>query len=249
MNAIVSQNQGIPCVIKNTGLPLTMPETVAGGGLPTTGLLVRWDVDSLAGSSNDDPIGTLVDQSGNSRDATQSNSSLKPLYKTNIFGTSPSIYFNAGTQFDYTPIALPNFTFIGAVLASNPDAYSNGIMGWGLGSGDQSGFVLTGQNHHIVTLNSSGTETNNLHMNVPVGGKTILTWTFDGTTVHGRTNGAEVSPLLTGDAGFPGVRTKVGFAYANRSGYISAIFVYNTVLSAGDITTVENYLNGKYPCF
>ncbi len=57
-----------------------------------SGLLAWWKADSLS-LSNNDPVSSWTDSSGNGKTATGS-SITRPLYKTSIFGSMPAVVFD-----------------------------------------------------------------------------------------------------------------------------------------------------------
>ena len=90
-------------------------------------------------------------------------------------------------------------------------------------------------------------------MSVPGGGwltltKHLATWTYDGSTVTGRSEGVDRT-ISAGEASYGNNGGNIGFNYAYYRGYLAAIAVYNRVLSGAEISQVESYLNGKYPTF
>lgn len=93
-----------------------------------------WDVSSLSGFANNDPIGgtgdEMVDISGNSNHGIEITASDNPLYKTNIFGSRPAALFDGildGWNFTsdivlsgaYTVIAIVDIASDDHMLVSN----------------------------------------------------------------------------------------------------------------------------------
>lgn len=81
----------------------------AGGGsvLPAsiTNAWAWYPADNQTGHSDGDTLSTITDFSGNSRHATQSNSVLQPLYKTNQVNSQPAFYFDGNyTALKYVDI-------------------------------------------------------------------------------------------------------------------------------------------------
>lgn len=238
--------------------PLSRHTVIGVAGPPTSGLVARWESDSITGLSNNDPVATWPDTSGNSRDATQSSSSLKPLYKTNILGGKPALLFDGSDdELNFTSTPLTNFTVAMVTkLSSLYSSYQFGMLQWSAASGDKSGFSLNDTSPtvtpHITIFNSSGTETANKAMGISYDPAVVVphiaVWTYNGSTVAARDNGASQS-TSNQDSGYNSGAGKIGFSYQHGKGYLCALLVYNTVLSGSDITQLETYLNGKFPCF
>lgn len=215
----------------------------------TSSLVARWESISITGSNDGDPVSTWLDQSGQSRNATASGTA-RPLYKVNIFGSSPALLFDGSNDLlNFSGSGVPNFTVF-QVYKPNSNGYPAATITWRAASGNRSGFALNGANKHITTYNSSGGETNNKVMatGLTAGTKHILCWTYNGTTLVSRDNGANESNS-SNDQNYGAANECIGLSYQYFNGYLAAILVYDSVLSAGDITSVETYLNFYYPSF
>src|SRR5207247_769219 len=135
--------------------------------------------------------------------------------------------------------------FVVAKATTNASSYSLGMFTWYAAAG-AGGFALnsdggsssTSKIPHITTFNSGGTETQNKKMGTSwtVGTPYLGTWTYNGTTVVGRSDGAGQT-LTTSDGGY-GTTQRIGVSFTTFSGYLGALIVYNSVLSADDITAV-----------
>jgi hypothetical protein len=223
--------------------------------IPLTNLLAQWESDTLV-LNDGDPVATWNDSSVNARNATQAVAGQRPLYKVNIFGTKPAILFDGSNdQLGFTSTVIGAFTAFSVIMPlASGSPYSVGHLTWGEVA-NLKGFMLDGDGSGSFfahcTIRSGGAEIlNKKGSSTNASTKHLLTWTFDGAaTVAARNNGAP-SVLTNNDGGFgPMTNGQIGMAFVNYNGYIAAIMVYNAVLSAGDITAVETYLNGKYPCF
>ena len=235
--------------------------SVSIAGIPvTSGLTAQWESDSIVGLNDGDGITTWADLSGNGHDATQSSATLKPAYNTNIFGTKPSVKFDGvNDAFGIAnTIALPNFTvFLVQLIGSvSPWVYQVANMQWGH-AGIQ-GFALNGDGSlggsfgaHITIHGTSSNELLNKKMNGiswATNTKHLIVWTYDGATVAARSDGADRT-VSTNDSGFGYSPDEIGWSFQYTNGWIAAIIIYNRVLSGTEISSVETYLNTKYPCF
>lgn len=214
-----------------------------------TGSVALWEATSL--SLNDgDAVSTWTDGSGQGRDATQSSATLKPLYKTNIFGTKPALLFDGSNDLlNFSASGVPNFTVF-QVYKPAAANYSVATITWCAATGNRSGFALNGTDRHITTFNSAGSETNNKIMGSPalIGNtKHVICWTYNGTTLVARDNGATLSNSSV-DGGF-GNTNGIGWSYNYFNGYLAALVVYDRVLGSTEISSSEQYLNNKYPCY
>lgn len=237
------------------GLTLSDPAFLAAddGGLPTANLIAQWEADSLV-LSNNDPVATWLDQSTSARNATQSVAGQRPLYQTNIFGTAPAVLFDgANDQLDFTIQSVPNFTVFVVMIVLSGTTTFGGPLQWDGAVGPHS-FQFNGDSGgdwstHLTTINAVGTETNNKRGNaLTFGTKHLITWSFDGTAVLGRDNGADMS-LVDGSTGYGTTSGRIGAAFSHFRGNLAALCVYDAALSGAAKIVVETYLNGKYPCF
>ena len=186
----------------------------------------------------------------------------KPTFRPNQWGTKPAVFFDGGAAFpdvlQFTPVALTAFSVFSVLMPdfASVGAYSLALLNWSLGSGDLSGFALPGDGAgfgvpHLTCRNAAGTETQNKKMSGVAWStltKHLATWTYDGTTVAGRSDGV-ARTIVAGDSSYGNPGPYIGYIYQHFKGYLAALIVYNRVLSGAEITQVESYLNGKYPTF
>lgn len=106
-------------------------------------LYVWLDASQLTGLSDTDPVATYTDQSGSGNSPTQSTSSLKPTYLTNVYkgGTMPTVRFDGTDDYmDKIANLLPvgsDFTVVAVAAAtciSNNDGSTETNPGGGLGT-------------------------------------------------------------------------------------------------------------------
>lgn len=77
----------------------TARRQVAGGNvLDNYTWEFRFEADSITGLSDNDPVATWPDLSGNGRDATQATPSDRPTYKTGIINGLPAVRYPGGTD-------------------------------------------------------------------------------------------------------------------------------------------------------
>jgi hypothetical protein len=107
----------------------------------SSSLYVWLDADALTGLSDTDSVTTYTDQSGSGNSPTQSTSSLKPVYRTNIYNGLPTVRFDGTDDYmDKIANLIPvgsDFTMIvvaKTACLSNNDGATEPNPGGGLGT-------------------------------------------------------------------------------------------------------------------
>ncbi len=229
----------------------------------TSGLIARWEADAITGLSDGDPVATWPDTSGAGRNATQSSGTLKPLFKTNIFGTAPAVRFDGSNDvMTFTPTSIPSWTMFIAWRVITGKIYS-GAVSWRAAS--QAGFIFqdidgsaAGWRPNFLVTNTSNVEVltkwgDSIYGSpgpaLPQKGVHMHRWNPSGSAHHRKKNGGAIGSY--GSDGYTGWPTaaEIGHCYDYVNADIGAILVYDNALSDGDAGTVEAYLNAKFPCF
>jgi hypothetical protein len=231
----------------------------------TSGLIAQWEADSITGLNDDDLVSTWTDQSGNGHDATQSTTANKPRFRTSVFGTKPAVQFAraVGEQKVLSIasiVSLTNFSVFCAYVTGT--AWNSGyqktanMLWWNSGN---AGFALNWadggggtSSPHLTPYNTGGSELANLKMNSVTWAdetKHISSWTWNGTVAAAKADGVTKTTSSV-DGGFgTSVPNNIGWHYQFTATKIAAILVYDRVLSDSEISSVETYLNTKYPCY
>ncbi len=211
----------------------------AGGGPPPfvptdiAGCLLWLDAAQIVGLSDNDPVDTWSDLSGQANDATGV-LTTRPLYKTNIINSKPIVRFDGVDDFLITiDTVTPRTIFFLGQLVALP--------------GGNKGFLGGGAFTIFPYYNASGAV--NLFAGADLVGSSTVAATapFIGTfVINGASSSVQVNSITatTGDAGSGGaVIIKVG-GEAGSLGNIDALqfVVYDSVLSGGDIASVKAYL-------
>ncbi|MFN4234153.1 MAG: G8 domain-containing protein [Bacteroidia bacterium] len=212
--------------------------------------------------TNGSSVSTLTDFSGNSNDATQSNSSNRPTFQTNQANGMPAINFDGTNDFleitSISDLETNNLTWFAisktslihtGVIIRN--AYNSGA---GVGSSQMWGsYVHTANsqyNSHVRRSNSNiiggvvGFNTNfNILTNIWNGSSQIFNRYFNGTLISTSTL---ANAVPTGH-----IRTRIGADSQSSPAYffngkISEIIVYTQVLNETQRIIIENYLGNKY---
>ncbi|HNC56658.1 MAG TPA: phage tail protein [Leptospiraceae bacterium] len=234
-----------------------LPNQVSGIGF-------WFEADQLTGISNNNPVNSILDNSGNSRHFpafSTSSPDTRGIYKTAQVNGKPAIQFihdgnsatTSNTRYDGTNF-LTGFTegeiFIIMKAASDP-ATSNIKGNYGVFGSD------TTQIQHVpftdgtiydgfgsTARKNTGNPTNNLASfflyNVSTKAN-LFTVRINGSqhyTTNTNTVGWTTTPRLGGQAG--------NFSSAGFDGYIAAIIIYNRVLNSSERAAVRAYCAAKY---
>ena len=213
--------------------------------LDIAGCILWLKADAITGLSDDDPVTTWPDSSGNGNDATQATAGKKPLYKVGIQNGLPVVRADGTDDFmSLTGMTAPagGFTLI-AVL--DPPA-----------TGETKYFLDSATPRHIFqALSSSGDKVgwyDGTHHPIAAAqsGFQILSWVLtSGANGEIFRNG---SSLGTDPYTALAIGGSVGL-FANPTGSASWLaadlgesLLYSTALSSGDRQQVEQYLSDKW---
>lgn len=263
---ILAYNREISSDEVSTIYNLTKQRFQAASFSPTniSGLELWLKSDAGVLDASDNPITTdntqvktWQDQSGNDLHATQSTSARQPVWRSaaNGINGNPAVYFSGDmmqtgnlTAGVYTIFAVHKATYNGLVYERSVNTNSN--------AGEYL-YTTTGYTTAVRRIPSSSLISGYQYTaNWGVGNNTLTTChQFDGTHAgHGlRVNGSQISLTSaptnnpgTGESTEPffiGARSGV---VAPLTGFISEILYYSSVLSASDISDVEDYLIDKW---
>jgi hypothetical protein len=214
---------------------------------PSSANLKLWlKPESLSALSNNDPVGTWPDSSGNSADVTQTTVGLKPLYKTNQLngvagvafdGIDDNLFNSNAPQAStvYTMFMVLKFT---SATGTEVPFRIGENAGYGMYKGTGNRTVL----HRLVADCVDAAATTNAEYWSAVRTSAPLLSFF--------VNGASQSVTnSTSNATAPESATHVGrFGGAGLyfAGTLFEILCYNTNLGTTDRQTVEAYLAAKY---
>jgi hypothetical protein len=223
-----------------------------------SGTLVAWfessfgtfqdSAKTILATANSDVVGAIADQSGNAHDFLQSTTGNKPLYKTNIAGSTPGILFDSIDDFLVTAsfgsgINYDGYTLFISIITN--DGVNLGMFA--RGAADPSFYSKGGGG--VVMLYSSGVNAFNAVLDLdphvltfrrPDGGSTATRLYVDSILDTANPN-ADTQPWITD------VLTLGNNGAGSQffSGYVFAIGLFSGALSDADRIAVENYLLGK----
>lgn len=216
------------------------------------GLKLWLKADSLV-LSNNDPVGTWADQSGNGNNFTQGTAGNKPLYKTGIINGLPAVLFDGTDDFmsmTGAPCSQPVTIFLVVQPSLNTASqktyatFCHGITG-----GNSGWFIVAKLSTNFW---GSFTTADFSSGNALTSGTNYLL----GNAADGSTYGAILyqagSQVATNGNTEVGVGTNAGLGKdlvnSNReyAGYIAEYLVYNSTLTQSNRIKVQNYLISKY---
>lgn len=242
-----------PVGVKKAGstAPAWTPATVSGlkAWWKADGTLWQ-DAGSTPATADGDPVGRWEDASGLARHANQGTAGLKPILKI-ISGKNYVRFDGTDDLLTFTTVDLAAFTVfvVHTVTASAGTAFS-GPLNWRTNS--ENGFQLNRSNGvntaytpHLTIWNGSSETANKERQAGSLGNGVALTEYMWSSTPALRITEADVT-IATNVTGFNFLGGAIGKGFACMSGDIAEIFVYDSVLSAGNITLAETYLTGRW---
>jgi len=199
-------------------------------------------------TADGDPIGKMIDQSGNGNHATQSVSGSRPVYRTN--GILHWLQFNGVNNFlivqNNLPLSGDFFTGLAYQLVNETQISEQGLFSQYVG----------GAGRYIIRFSPSGDPGkadifvsgiySTLKIDVGKNGSAIIT--RDGS-LHSMSIGDEQSDLTEG-VNLVDVALRIGTSTGN-SGFLggniySAVFCYRAI-AAGEKASLKNYLDSTRP--
>lgn len=227
--------------------------TPTGVVTPVTAGRILWlDASALGGLSDGAAVTTWTDRSGTARHATQSTLSLRPTYRSAGINGRPSLRFDGiDDHLRIGTALLSGSTPRTVVFVIRPTAVGNrGVIDLGDGRANGAAFMVTPE-YGVRVMGG-----NRLFQQAASGAAEIGVVTLAGATtatIAAHVNGVALAVGSTGSmaintAGLAsiGTFTAIPTNKHNFAGDIAEILVYNRVLSAAEIDTMERYLSAKY---
>lgn len=235
----------------------------------TTNLELQLDARDITGLSDGDSVTTWADSSAAGSDATQSNASYKPVYKTNIIGTNPVVRFsgsNARSLYgsfsgSWTGYSGATIFMLSQFVEANGASYG-GVFNLNYGAGDDAfqGVSITGSLVGTYAWNGSafGTFANSgAASSGPVGGLRAGEPTLSGIAIKSGSNGykviSELGAHTTSDS-LQILNTPTQYTLAQRyvsgavkttQGFrmdVALVLVYKEYMSDDNIALVKNWI-------
>lgn len=184
------------------------------------GLAFWLKADSLV-LTNADPVTTWADSSGNARDAAQATVANKPLYITNVVGGKPVVRFDGINDHLITPSIAAMAATTVFLVVKNANATSSYAFIMGADNNAIISEFVAGKWEYYITPrtqigNTSTTAFQIIKTNV--GSSSLGTWFVGSASAAGNPIAADIAEII----------------------------VYNSVLSAGNESSVTAYLQNKY---
>jgi hypothetical protein len=224
--------------------------TVGTAAVPRPGLQAWLAADQGVVADASGKVSRWTDQSGTTRDATQTNAAAQPTLRANAINGKPGLYFDGtddalSVAVDINPATTPNLTVV-TVFASATNAttlrkvYSNDDGGYDRTAGLDN---RAGTNYAIYA--GSGVR-DFFTLSANTAYQTTDAWTP--TQFTGRVNGRNVTTQpVTATTGLSRLTIGSNPTYGEYwMGPIAEILVYNRLLSAAEQSQVESYLAAKY---
>jgi len=211
--------------LSNTGFEADLTGWDTGAQPDSLTDLTLWlKADAITGLNDGDGVTTWSDQSGQGFNASQTDATRKPIFKTNIINSQPIIRFDGSN--DYLDVGTIRSTQGGLdtfVVSQRPSAsgtqWQRLVSAWDGSSGDDfqgAGWIISG------AWDGSGNP---------------LVYSPDIRTASAA-SGKEISNLQFG--------RNSKYASQYFFGDVAEVIVYSTQLSSADNARVKNYLRDKY---
>jgi len=216
---------------------------------PATGSKLWWDASNINGSnnaglSNDDPITSWKDRSGNNNDGTPTGTGATFTASVGGFKNKPAVSFHAdkaNEKYDFATSITDVRTVFWAIekrhaglhylMGANDTWTDSGGYGWHAGDGDQ----FWNTTWAMPEILNGVTQVNG---NTVDGGATPMT-PFGYTIVSLETTGPAQADFFTGDA-------RNGYNDRSWTGDLAELIIYNRVLTPAEKDTTGRYLSAKY---
>jgi Fibronectin type III domain len=261
---VATDTNGIPLDSNGDGIPDYLEDANGDGlidsgempwDLPDQNLLLWLKADAITGLTNNAPVGTWLDNSGRSNNATQGTSANQPLWVTNALNGLPIVRFNGtSSYFNFLNNFLTGTTGLEAFVVlksatNQPAAYQALWEDSGSGSGqlmypNSNGHIRDGTGNANYPPYDLGTPAQPLtNYNVYEVSGTTGPWA---AWLDGQLLGS-----LTGNTyGVWGGNLGLGWDSYNQSyffaGDVAEVLMFNRPLTGAERSTVNNYLGLKY---
>lgn len=225
---------------KNSSSPFLLLYSGGTTGLnpvSISGLKVWFDANQL-NLADSTLVSTWTDSSGNGNNATAAGGN-RPTYKVNIKNSKPAVQFS-GTN-------LMTTAAFGAALSQPSTVF---LVGQAAGASTFMDGIIAGS-RHLLDFNT-GTTVRALAGSGITSNATVAQFNYFTVIFNGASSSLQVNAntAVSGDTGantLTGVTLGANFTpTASLNGYIGEVLIYNALLSAAQITQVQNYIKAKW---
>ena len=236
----------------------------AGPGNVSSGLMMWLDANALSLSDND-PVSSWTDRSGNSKHAVQDTVGMQPLYKTNIINGKPAIVFDGTNDylgFDGNIIVNTNYSIFTVVRrnatgpsnnfyigGTNPTSNNNLHVGWRSNNTLTHDHYGNGYDLRVPSYSSGATASIYCYRHSSTEGKDVY---INGGHRASNMNNAIISGTPTRRyplQSYPGASLGRYFGSNFKSffnGFMAEIIIYNRYVNETERRAIESYLANKY---
>lgn len=211
---------------------------------PVVGYVAWYDASQISGQSDNSPLATWRDLSGNGYDLTQSTPVNRPTYYSTTTGklvnNKPAVWFPTNVWLQTSSPILPQSVFLIGINSGNQDAYFGGVGSTTIELRD-AGNVLQLLNSHVALIVGSVSA-------VPANVPAFIGCTLNATNSSLYINSATAN-ATAGGASLTNDLFALGMCASGDlmiNGAICELVAYPTVLTAPQITSIYNYLKTKW---
>lgn len=208
------------------------------------GLQLWLDASQINGLNDGDPVSTWIDLSGNGNDVTQATASKKPTYQTSEINGKPCLRFDGVDDFLINTlfIAAQPLTILCVSKLTVGKTYSR------MFDGGASSRLLIGQQGPNELLFYAGS-TSPTYIRATPWPWSFYTGIFNGSGSQQFLNGTLLGTADPYNWGLIELRVGCGWWQGDNefwAGDIAELIIYNTTLSAGNLTLLHAYIAAKY---
>ena len=235
--------------------------------IPTAGLVMWYTPATLVTSSG--RITDWTDASGTSNNASQGNNTLRPYYSASALNGYPAATFRGNSELNYLTYTNAIWdagsgtnatTCFAVVRPTSAEAFNYGAI-VSQGDGGKTSVAVCPQAYPDATIkwatNNYAAGGRKINGTSATGSFYYVTWQWSDWQVRNTTS-IRVNGVLEASADWDAAPNAVDTNNLNIGNFrdnsaqstlaadVCEILVYRTVLSAGDVSTVESYLASKY---
>jgi PKD repeat protein len=198
-------------------------------------LLMWLKADAITGLNDGDPVATWPDASGNGKNATQSNASKRPVYRTNEVNGLPALEFDASDDGLSTRANPPRSTTIIAVYKSRAGASGKTLNGgFSVFMGPYVGFY---RNYTLAFVTGPGVTAGRWVVHTFRQSSSLAELFIDGAASGSTTSTRNPGNILLARQGNYGEKL---------DGSIAEVLVYSRTLTDTELADVHAWLQARY---
>ena len=210
-----------------------------------------------AGTTNVSADGQSVyqwnDKSGNGRNVLQVTALTRPVYKTDVQNSLPSLRFD-GTQYIDSSATFASYpiTIIGVAKNGSTTGTTRGVASVYSSVGGGSRVYMNSSNGLTGNVGLASVTKQNLAITINASIPFVFGVQADASNLYTLLNGTSQTNAHTA-AGTSQIFRAGGYNINNGAtlldGYVCEVIIYDSLLSAGNLTSVTSYLNSKWSAY